>query len=45
MLRIGMNARQFPENWRPASVEIAFARDTGFVALEFQGQEPGLTTE
>ncbi len=44
-IRIGMNARQFPGNWRPASVEIAFARSTGFVALQFQGQEPGLTPE
>ncbi len=45
MFRIGMNARQFPGNWRPASEEIAFARDAGFVALQFQGQEPGLTPE
>lgn len=44
-IRIGMNARQFPGNWRPASVEIAFARDAGFVALQFQGQEPGLAPE
>ena len=42
MLRIGMNARQFPTNWRPVSEEIAFARRVGFVALQFQGQEPGL---
>src|SRR5690242_19050085 len=45
MLRIGMNARQFPGNWRPASSEIAFAREAGFAALQFQGQEPGLTPE
>lgn len=44
-IRIGMNARQFPGNWRPASVEIAFARSAGFGALQFQGQEPGLTPE
>lgn len=42
VLRIGMNARQFPGNWRPASEEIVFARGAGFVALQFQGQEPGL---
>jgi L-ribulose-5-phosphate 3-epimerase len=40
-----MNARQFPGNWRPASEEIAFAREAGFAALQFQGQEPGLTPE
>ncbi len=45
MLRIGMNARQFPGNWRPASDEIAFARSAGFRAIQFQGQEPGLTAE
>ena len=40
-----MNARQFPGNWRPAPEEIAFAREAGFAALQFQGQEPGLTPE
>ncbi len=45
MFHIGMNARQFPGNWRPASEEIAFARDSGFAALQLQGQEPGLTPE
>ncbi len=45
MLHIGMNARQFPGNWRPASEEIAFARRAGFVALQFQGQEPGLDVQ
>lgn len=44
-IRIGMNARQFPGNWRPASAEITFARSVGFVALQFQGPEPGLTPE
>jgi L-ribulose-5-phosphate 3-epimerase len=45
MLRIGMNARQFPTNWRRATEEIAFARRAGFAAIQFQGQEPGLDTE
>jgi len=45
VLHIGMNVRQFPGNWRPASEEIAFARAAGFRALQFQGQEPGLTPE
>jgi L-ribulose-5-phosphate 3-epimerase len=45
VIRIGMNARQFPGNWRPATEEIAFARAAGFVALQFQGQEPGLDAE
>ncbi len=44
-IHIGMNARQFPGNWRPTSVEIAFARSAGFRAIQFQGQEPGLTPE
>ncbi|MGI8854287.1 MAG: sugar phosphate isomerase/epimerase family protein [Thermomicrobiales bacterium] len=45
LIRIGMNARQFPGNWRPASAEIAFAQRAGFVALQFQGQEPGLDVQ
>lgn len=44
-IRIGMNARQFPGNWRPATGEIAFARGAGFASIQFQGQEPGLTIE
>lgn len=39
---IGMNARQFPGNWRPAAVEIAFASGAGFASLQFQGEERGL---
>ncbi len=42
---LGMNARQFPGNWRPAVAEIAFARGAGFGALQFHGQEPGLDPE
>lgn len=45
MLRIGMNARQFPGNWRPASEEIVFAQAAGFRAVQFQGHESGLTAE
>ena len=39
---VGMNARLFPSNWRPAVEEIAFARARGFAALQFPGQEHGL---
>ena len=41
-LRIGINGRFFPNNWRPALQEIAFARTNGFLALEFLGPEEGL---
>jgi sugar phosphate isomerase/epimerase len=39
---VGMNARLFPSNWRPATEEIAFARALGFAALQLPGQEHGL---
>jgi sugar phosphate isomerase/epimerase len=39
---IGMNARLFPNNWRPALEEIAFARDNGFRAIQFPGPPDGL---
>jgi L-ribulose-5-phosphate 3-epimerase len=44
-IRIGMNARLFPGNWRPAPEEISFAREAGFAALQFPGPERGLDAE
>ncbi len=44
-MRIGLNARLFPGNWRPAAEEIAFAHGAGFVALQFPGPEGGLDAE
>ena len=44
-VRVGMNGRFFPDNWRPAPQEIQFAHDAGFSALQFQGKEKGLTEE
>jgi L-ribulose-5-phosphate 3-epimerase len=44
-IRIGMNARLFPGNWRPVTEEIAFARRTGFAALQVPGPEEGLGEE
>jgi sugar phosphate isomerase/epimerase len=42
---LGMNARLFPSNWRPAQQEVAFAHDAGFRSLQFHGREGGLATE
>lgn len=39
---IGMNARLFPGNWRPARQEIRFAQRSGFAAIQFPGPEQGL---
>jgi L-ribulose-5-phosphate 3-epimerase len=44
-LEIGMNGRFFPNNWRPALQEIAFAAENGFECLQFQGKETGFTEE
>ena len=41
-IAIGLNARLFPSDWRPAREEIAFARRHGFAALQFRGPERGL---
>jgi len=43
--RVGMNGRFFPNNWRPARAEIAFAAANGFTALQFQSQPTGLAAE
>lgn len=42
---LGLNARLFPNNWRPARDEIAFARANGFQAIQFPGPEHGLDAE
>jgi len=38
-ISIGMNARMFPNNWRPALQEIAFAQAQGFAALQFSTRD------
>ena len=40
-----MNARLFPNNWRPAQKEIAFARMHGFHAIQFSDRQEGLDEE
>ena len=40
-VRIGFNARLFPNNWRPARAEIAFARAHSFQSIQFRAQEAG----
>jgi L-ribulose-5-phosphate 3-epimerase len=42
---IGMNARLFPNNWRPVREEIGFARQWGFGALQVHGREGGVGVE
>jgi len=44
-LQIGLNARLFPSNWRPARQEIAFAASGGFQSIQFPGPEHGLDAE
>jgi L-ribulose-5-phosphate 3-epimerase len=44
-IKVGLNARLFPNNWRPALQEIEFARAAGFRALQFPGKENGLDEE
>ena len=41
----GLNYRDFPDTWRPAHEEIAFARAHGFAAMLFHGREQGLGEE
>ncbi len=43
-IKIGMNGRFFPNNWRPALAEIDFAAVNGFEAMQFPGLEEGLST-
>jgi sugar phosphate isomerase/epimerase len=42
-ISIGFNGRFFPNNWRPAREEIAFAARHGFAAIQFPGRPGGLT--
>jgi sugar phosphate isomerase/epimerase len=44
-LWIGLNGRFFPQNWRPATQEIAFAARAGFAAIQFPGPAAGLDHE
>ena len=41
-IKLGINARLFPNNWRPALQEIEFAHSVGFEAIQFPGPENGL---
>jgi sugar phosphate isomerase/epimerase len=45
VIKIGMNARLFPSNWRPAVDEVAFAASAGFDLLQLPGPESGLGPE
>ncbi len=45
MIRVGMNGRFFPGNWRPAKEEIQFAQKSGFAGIQFPGEEEGLSPE
>lgn len=40
-IRLGINARLFPFNWRPARDEIGFVERAGFTSIQFRGQEQG----
>lgn len=41
-MKIGINGRFFPANWRPARAELAFAHRHGFEAIQIPGKELGL---
>lgn len=41
-IRLAMNGRFFPGNWRPAAQEIAFAHSAGFCGIQFNGERDGL---
>lgn len=41
-IQIGMNGRFFPQHWRPATAEICQARQMGFNAIQFPGEDNGL---
>jgi L-ribulose-5-phosphate 3-epimerase len=44
-LCIGLNGRFFPNNWRPALDEVAFAQMHEFGAIQFPGKVEGLGTD
>ena len=41
-IAIGINARLFPINWRPATEEIAFAQRLGCACIQIHGREGGI---
>ena len=41
-IAIGINARLFPINWRPATEEIAFAQRLGCACIQIHGRERGI---
>jgi L-ribulose-5-phosphate 3-epimerase len=41
-IQLGINARMFPINWRPAVQEIGFAAAGGFRSIQLHGGEQGL---
>ncbi|MGQ9829244.1 MAG: sugar phosphate isomerase/epimerase family protein [Roseiflexus sp.] len=43
-IAIGINARLFPINWRPATDEIAFAQRLGCACIQIHGHERGIDT-
>ncbi len=45
MLKIGFNARLFPNNWRPAVQEIQFVAENGFDCLQFMSRNRPVTAE
>lgn len=44
-IKLGLNARLFPNNWRPVLQEIEFAQAVGFQAVQLPGREDGLNEE
>jgi len=44
-IQIGLNARLFPNNWRPARQEIAFAQKNRFQTIQLPGPPDGLGKE
>lgn len=42
-IAVGLNGRFFPNNWRPALQEIAFAREHGFRCIQVPGRDDGLS--
>jgi L-ribulose-5-phosphate 3-epimerase len=41
-IQIGINARLFPNNWRPVLNEIAFSQQYGFASIQLPGKPEGL---
>jgi L-ribulose-5-phosphate 3-epimerase len=45
LIKLGINGRFFPNNWRSAIEEINFCERHSFRSLQFQGKEHGLNDE